>query len=194
MWRVNNPNIRQNSWVKPDGNAKSRIDYWLISAPLMQSEITTDIFVSPLSDHCLISLNLSDQTLLKRRKDYWKFSSSLLKNDAYCYKIREIILEIINNTHLFQIQKWEFLKFSIRKLSIAFSKKLEMEKREKENNLVKTLLNYYSKCIWSEEDKIQISNIQSELDEYYFSKTRGAYVRSKAKWIEDGGKKCIIFL
>lgn len=68
-----------------------------------------------------------------------------------------------------------------------------MEKREKENHLVKTLLDYYSKLDWSEEDKIEISNIQTQLDQFYLNKAQGAFVRSRAKWIEVGEKNSAFF-
>lgn len=29
IWRLQNPDIRQFSWIKPNANARSRIDYWL---------------------------------------------------------------------------------------------------------------------------------------------------------------------
>jgi len=46
----------------------------------------------------------------------------------------------------------------------------------------------YSKSDWSEEDKEKISNLQSKLDRIYIDKAKGAYIRSRARWIEEGEK------
>lgn len=41
----------------------------------------------------------------------------------------------------------------------------------------------------SEENAIEINQLQSKLDELYTEKGKKAFIRSKAKWIEDGRKK-----
>ena len=91
------------------------------------------------------------------------------------------------------ISKWEYLKFSIRKISIAFGKKLNKEKREEETNVVKELMHLYSKLNWNEDEKEIINNLQSKLDVMYLYKTKGADVRSRAKWIEEGEKNTACF-
>lgn len=192
VWRDSFPNTKQFTWLKPNGNSKSRIDFWLVSTSIMQLQIHTSNSINPLSDRCVISLVMSSQSLSRRRKDYWKFNSSLLRNE-FCSKIKELISDTKNNTNLSNIQKWEYLKFLIRKFSITFSKKLQLENKAKENNLIKSLLNYYSKVNWSEEDKIVISNLQTQLDQFYLNKAKGAFIRSRSKWIEEGEKNSSFF-
>ena len=91
------------------------------------------------------------------------------------------------------IQKWEYVKISIRKYSITFSKKLKMEKRAQETSVVKELMILYSKLHWNEEDKENLNKLQTKLDEMYITKAKGAYIRSRARWIEEGQKNTAYF-
>lgn len=82
---------------------------------------------------------------------------------------------------------------SCAKSHLTFSKKLNEERKADETKLIKELLSCYSKLNWSAEDKERINNLQSQLDEIYLNKAQGAYIRSRAKWIEDGEKNTSYF-
>ncbi len=56
-WRPMNPNLRQFSWFKPNGNSESRIDYWLTSYSLIDFIEDISISAAPLTDHCCISIS-----------------------------------------------------------------------------------------------------------------------------------------
>lgn len=58
---------------------------------------------------------------------------------------------------------------------------------------MKELLLHYSKLNWSAEDREKNNGPQSQLDELDLNKAQGAYVRSRAKWIEDGEKNTSYF-
>lgn len=59
--------------------------------------------------------------------------------------------------------------------------------------VIKDLMLLYRKLSWSKEDKDTINKLQSKLDEIYMNKARGAYVRSRARWIEEGEKNSAFF-
>lgn len=194
IWRTLNKDKRQFTWFKPNGKAKSRIDYWLTSNSILHHVTEANISNSPLSDHCIISLKLTKSNTSNKSKGYWKFNANLLTNMEYCSNIKNIILDIKKDDKLAtSIQKWEYLKFTIRKYSITFSRKLNREKKADETKLVKELLSYNSKLNWSAEDKDRINNLQSQLDEIYLNKAQGAYIRSRARWIENGEKNTSYF-
>lgn len=195
LWREQNGNRRQYTWMKPNGQIKSRIDYWLMSNSVSNYICHIKMSGSPLTDHCIVNLEiLYCKKMPKQSKDYWKFNSNLLYNKEYCSNVSKIILDIQNDESLHSaVQKWEFLKFSIRKYSISFSKKLKREKLERETHLINAILSYYNKMDWSEEDREKILQTQSKLDELYLEKAQGAYVRSRAKWIEEGEKSSAYF-
>lgn len=118
IWRILNRDKRQFTWFKPNGQTKSRIDYWLVLKHVTETNISN----SPLSDHCIINLKrTNDET--NKSKGYWKCNANLLTNEVYCTNIKQIILEVKNDNNVVSsIQEWEYLKFLIRKHSITFKK------------------------------------------------------------------------
>ena len=81
-----------------------------------------------------------------------------------------------------------FFKYRVRQISIKFGKKRSKVLREQELKLVQDIDNCCKKTPMSESDKNIFINLQSKLDEMYLRKARGAYVRSRAKWLEEGEK------
>ena len=57
-WRFFNPNTKEYTWYNKSHSLKSRIDLFLISAPLLQYVKNVSHEYAPLSDHKLVSLNL----------------------------------------------------------------------------------------------------------------------------------------
>lgn len=140
---------------------------------------------APLSDHCYIDLKLGARVENNRRKGYWKFNATLLENEDYCNMVREIIRVIENDNSFADINKWEFLKFKIRTATISFSKKLNRVRKEKEQNIFQEI----SRCCNSPDPNSQeLMELQTRLDNMYLQRAQGAFVRSRAKWIEAGEK------
>lgn len=194
VWRNLNHNIRQYTWFKPNGQSRSRIDYWLAADSIFEHITEANIACSPLSDHCIINLKISKNDTINKFKGYWKFNSNLLKNNKYCKSVEKIIQDIKNDANLVTaIQKWEYFKFTVRKFSISYSKKLQKERQIEETKLTTELISYYHKSEWSEDDKTNIIFLQSKLDEHYQNKARGAYIRSRARWLEEGEKNTSYF-
>lgn len=54
-------------------------------------------------------------------------------------------------------------------------------------------MDLYRKLNWSEEEKERINYLKSRLDVMYLNKAKGAYVRSRARWIEEGEKNTAYF-
>lgn len=100
-----------------------------------------------------MKLSKNDQT--NKARGSWKFNASLLRNEEYCGYIKKKKIEDIKNDNelLMAIPKWEYLKCTIRKYSVTFSKKLTEERKGDETKLIKKLLEYYSELDWSAEDK-----------------------------------------
>uniref|UniRef100_A0A8C6M6K1 Reverse transcriptase domain-containing protein n=1 Tax=Nothobranchius furzeri TaxID=105023 RepID=A0A8C6M6K1_NOTFU len=191
-WRHLNPNTIRFTWFNT--NYKSRIDHWLVANDLLSYEINTDISAAPLTDHCLIYLQLKPKVSTWGTTKYWKFNSTLLNYDSYCDGIRSILSGVITSEELdTSVRKWEFFKYKVRQFSISFSKTILRESQKKEIDLVKELNFYCSNSSPTEDDKQKIRNLQSTLDEMYTQKAKGAFIRSRAKWIEEGEKNNAYF-
>ena len=191
-WRHLNPGILKFSWF--NSNYKSRIDNWLIANNLLNYNLSSDISAAPLTDHSVILLYVKPNNRRTCSNKYWKFNSSLIKSDDYCQKIKSLITEIINSEELTTpVKKWEFLKYKIRQFTILFSKKSKKDFEKKELNIIKQLNVYCNKLNPTEDDKQKILNLQPELDEMYIQRAQGAFIRSRAKWIEEGEKNSAYF-
>ena len=85
---------------------------------------------------------------------------------------------------------WELIKKEIRAFAINFSKQKAKTQRDYESELVKKAHKAKRKLAKkeSEEAKENYDKITKELDNISFQRTRGACVRSKARWFEWGSK------
>lgn len=68
-----------------------------------------------------------------------------------------------------------------------------MKRGRHRTNLMKEFLSFYNKVDWSTEDTEKINNLQSQIDELYLIKAQAAYIRSRAKWVENGEKNTSYF-
>ncbi len=109
--------------------------------------------------------------------------------------IAQIYKKLINNiktrANISPIAKWELLKLECRTFSIYFSKKLSSEKKNKYAVLLKNISDLLNKQL--SENQYRLSSLQEELNSLYLEKAKGAFVRSRAKWLEFGEKKSAYF-
>ncbi len=193
-WRARNPNLKQFSWFKPNGNSKLRIDYWLNSYSLIDFIEVISISAAPLTDHCCISISFYSGKRESRNKGYWKFNADLLKHKDFCLQIKSLIknVELCKDLLSF-ISKWEYLKHKIREFSIQFSKNVSKARTKLELELTRDLNYLCNKSEMDNETKLQILSLQSKIDDLYIQKAKGAYVSSRARWIEKGEKSNTFF-
>lgn len=64
---------------------------------------------------------------------------------------------------------------------------------ERELNLMQKINECCKKSPMSETDKATFINLQSNLDQVYLKRAHGAFIRSRAKWIEEGEKNTVYF-
>lgn len=168
--------------------------FWLISDCIKENVADCFIATAPLSYHCFISFTLKPVNADKRNKGYWKFNASLLHSKAYCQGVKDIITEIIGDVNLSSYtSKWEFLKFRIGNFPTSLSKHLKQSHQLEEANLTREISLCCSKAIVTDADKRELLTLQTKLDEVYTRKAKGAYIRSKAKWTEDGERNSSYF-
>ena len=188
-WRVRNPDVRQFTWIKSKSNIEnkrkaSRIDYALISrgAPIEDIIHVT----APNTDHRSVYLVLKENDT-KRGKGYWKFNCKLLTNNNYIdFMNQELEKILISNGNLNPIEKWEYLKQRITKISQNYSRRLGSEKRLIQSQLMEKLDKLESKLPLSKEmDKI-LDKTRQDLEEITDDITRGIIFRSKCKWYLEG--------
>ena len=88
--------------------------------------------IAPLTDHSLIQLQLKPINISRNNKGFWKFNSSLLKDENCCQNIRAMLGEPLNDPEIQSyVNKWEFFKDKVRKYSISFNKEKALITRKR---------------------------------------------------------------
>ncbi len=78
------------------------------------------------------------------------------------------------------------MKYEIREFAVSRSKEIAKAKRNKENILIQNIMDIYDKQIESEQDRNLLIKLQLELEQIYEYKAKGAFIRSRRKWLEKG--------
>ena len=199
IWRRDHPKVHAHTFsIQNPIPIYTRLDYIFVSASLADLVSNTDITPSFLSDHDIPTMVIKQQKNFKRGKGFWKLNTNLLNDQQYIKGIQDLIKEV-KQEKLGDVPKWEWMKYKIRKYSIAYS---STQKKDKENRLLiydKKLQQYKielielenteERCIFTKENILyQIDKIQKDREELIEYKVRGAQIRSNCNWLMYGEK------
>ena len=198
-------NFRQYTWRKRNPIKQARLDFFLISEAIMPSVKDISIISSYRSDHSSVVLSLEINEF-KHGKGLWKFNTSLLEDKIYIEEVKKCINKVkeqyilpiynlefiennINNNLLeFTISNQLFLEMllmEIRGKTISYSAYKKKQKQERENNLIKDILNLENS---SDPDLELIETKKEELENLRKEKLHGVIIRSRVRWAEEGEK------
>ena len=108
---------------------------WLlfISNGLHEFTSTTDILAPISTDHSPVLFSLSKEKGTITSKGFWKYNSSLIKDQNYVNEIKDLIrnFNTKNDCDFSRQLKWEILKYKIRKFTIHYTKGLAEERKQK---------------------------------------------------------------
>ena len=197
IWRFHHPEKKQYTWNrKKPSIVQCRLDFFLCSFGLVDSVKKSNIGAGFLSDHSNISLSLYTSKN-KRGRGFWKLNCSLLNNLDYVKLIKETIIETVQyNKDTEPSLLWDTIKCQIRGASIKFSSTLKKNR----NNLIEILekkLNALEEkyaennCPSIEND---ISKVKEDLHKEVDRKTKGAIIRCRIRWHEEGEKNSNYFI
>ncbi len=198
---VNNQKRVYTYFNKNRPEADSRIDHIFVSKMSATTIDTVNVRKVPLvPDHKAVIMKLSCDT--SKGPGYWKLNTKLLENDVYKNGINRIVNDTYNEYEgkVSKRDLWDFCKLRIKEYSIAFSVKERRHQRDR--------ISYLEKRIASLQDQLSnesISNnepclinlktdLESEYELLYVNKTKGAQIRSKCKYIEEGERSTSYFL
>ena len=107
---------------------------------------------------------------------FWKFNSSLLKNETFKVNLRDFIKNTKSKLNFNDTQlNWELLKYEIRKFIICYSKAIAKRERARRLKLENTL-NFLENNLTGNLKKQQYKLLKSELDEIYDKIAEGVRV------------------
>ena len=199
IWRRLNPLLESYTWRNKSHKIQCRLDFFLISEEFANLHATCKIFHAPETDHSAISLHL--QARLKKQHrgpGFWKFNNSLLVDDNYVIALRK-------NIELYKVKyenvedkglKWDLIKMEIRGFTVKYAKTKAIRCKNEEM----TLQNKINELQLSLERNPNNNHAQNELlpaklrlQKIMHFKTKGAILRSKVRWYEEGERNTRYF-
>ena len=195
-WRYLNPQLKDFTWSRLNPCTARRLDYILCSENLITHIKDTQHLVCPVSDHKAVCLNITINDR-KRGKGYWKMNDSLLNSPQYRdFMNEEIETFLKDHASLDSTYVWELLKVHIKEKTMSYSRKsankYKMDLQDLESCL--EVLSLKIKDNPSKEYFDRFAKLKTQLGVLQLEKARGAQIRSREKWIEDGEKNTAYFL
>lgn len=128
---------------------------------------------------------------------FWKLNTSLLQDKEYVDIIKQVIQETVEiNSNADPQLLWDTIKLQIRGKSIQYSSRKKREIKNGIKILEKQIQDLELK--YSEEPSQntldQLTQLKEELDRDVEKCTKGAYIRSRARWQEEGERSTKYFL
>ena len=140
-----------------------------------------------------------------RGKGFWKLNTSLLSETRYVQEIKTAIESTVNqykdDTSLNPVLLWEMIKLKVREKSISYAahKKVATKNREemleREIALLEKQLDNAGNSNPSYHIVAErIFTLKKELENIFEYRTKGAIIRSKSQWYNEGEKNSSYFL
>ena len=196
IWRAQHPDTFQYTFrcMNPE-RIFTRLDFFLISDSMQCFVEESKIAPGYLTDHSNVQITVKTQNN-EKGKGFWKFNCLLLQDPDYVALIKNVIKETVEyNIEADPGWKWETIKLAIRSKSIQFASR----KKRSKDNIVAALNNRLQKLEQkmdsnpSQETEKNIKETQEDLDTFMAEKTRGAMIRSRARWVEEGERSTKYF-
>jgi exodeoxyribonuclease-3 len=205
IWRIKNPTERKYTWISnTTPKIMCRLDFILMTDSLQGYYDKSDIVPGYLSDHSCTTLNLELHDNIRGR-GFWKYNKTLNSDQILKEQIQNTIQETAEeNNGTDESLLWDLLKCKIRgtcikrAITIKREKKCKQEKltgelTKQEENIQHGIINKIDAETLRELERVK-NNTQVQLDELIAERTRGAALRSRVDWHEEGDKASKLFL
>lgn len=197
IWRVKFPDEVSFTWSNKDNTRLSRIDFWLVSKSIKEQDISVNILPCPLSDHKAVFISIKLFSDNDYKANYWKLNNSLLKVEEVNQKIPQLIKHFFNKAvveNSFSLN-WELFKYESAKYFRKLGSKLAKIRKLEEQRVITgiSVMSQISPDTLTEEEKIEMLNLQESLDNIYKKKAEGAFIRSRKRWLEEGEQNSAYF-
>ena len=199
IWRAKNESVRSFTWCKPKPYTASRLDMFIINYGITQ-QCKTTIEPGFSTDHSLISLTILHDHI-PRGKGYWKFNTMHLSDINFLHKVNEELDQLKASFYkkspqqrleeVVELITKECKAWSIQK---ACNQKVDVKNILEKIHKLKLKIENEKDTRIRDELLITKQNYESKYDKYETMKTRGAAIRSRAKWYSEGEKSSKYFL
>ena len=203
-FRVVHPEVKTFTWRKTCRrprkgwcNSARRIDYILINENLNPYIRSCSVVNPGFSDHRAILLELEFSSF-SFGPGLFKLNTSLLRDKNYCRIINEEIRNTVEEYKGLNPQVvWEMVKINVREISQQYSRYLARERKLLNNNYESELKQLESLLEQYPEDtelNMKADAVKNKLETEDLYKSKGAQIRSRTKYIEEGERNTKFFL
>ena len=196
IWRYLHPTASSFTWNRWDGQLASRIDLVGCPYPWIASVSACDIIPFPFSDHCALLFSFSIPDVIPPGPGLWKLNISILQEMDYVKLITDFWFGWQRSQNNFPSLSdwWELGKQKIKDLTIGYCTKKAKERRA-ERALLSRLADHLKfhvdlgrmSCLGPYQSTL------AELGRFDLEAARGAQVRSRVRWVEEGEKSSAYF-
>ena len=199
IWRVYHTDEKDFTWNRVNPFIARRLDYCFLTDNLLQFCVSSDHLIVPNTDHKAVTLELNESEF-KRGPGYWRFNCSHLKDADFVNSMNSLLDNCVQQRYIDNKSAtvtWENCKREIKDFCIDYgrmkaqeNRNIEKDLQQKLENLEKLLIDNPN-CI---ESQANYNDLKQKLELIHLSKAKGAQIRSRIKWIEDGEKNTKYFL
>ena len=163
-----------------------------------------DILAGFTTDHSIVTIKVALHSNPKGL-GFWKLNTSFLTETEYINQIRATIEEVQNEYRNDQSINadllWEMIKLKVRERTIKYAKAKKAKISRKEEELERAINKLQNEIDSSSNSKNKKRSAQEEsenrtreLDELIEYRTKGAILRAKCRWYNEGKKNTKYFL
>lgn len=185
-YRILNPDKKIFTWRRKTPFKQGRLDYILISENLSNITETVSIKSGYRSDHSVVVYELKFNSFV-RGKGLWKFNNNLLHDKIYVEKVKKLIVSVKDqyNNSIDESAFLDILLMEIRGITISYSSYRKRENDKIEKQLISDINELENSTDF---DFSLLEEKQATLETLRKEKLRGHFIRSRAKWIDEGEK------
>ena len=205
IWRIGHPSEKQFTWFRRQPVTMSRIDLFISSMNTLQNVNSCDILPGRLSDHSFVKLDVSFGAKVKGR-GFWKFNNALLLDKTFV-EMMNVEIEAMSNEYAEgdPALRWELVKLRAQDFSSNYSRGRASEQKKEIKNLdhkINQLRKKLAIINLKAENAVQIIHntnlkidiLEEKLNKFTLERARGAMLRSKTNWVQNGEKNSSYFL
>ncbi|KAJ8039065.1 hypothetical protein HOLleu_16658 [Holothuria leucospilota] len=195
IWRDRHTRDQSFTWISNIFHyILCRLGVFLICNSFMHMVSNTSISTSHKSDHCIVNLDINI-SIENRGPGFWKFNNFLFKDSHYL----KLITDLVHNTKCMYVNNdasfiWEYMKYSIRKSTTAYSKAKAREIRNTEKDLLMEIA-HLEQTLYPSSDFVlnRIRDARNRPQTIYDIKIQGILVRSRTRGFKEGKRNTKYF-
>ena len=195
-WRTKNPEAREFTWNRPNGSQGSRID--MIWVPMRYLGLISSVGIFPFfrSDHSYVYIKIDLPFNIDRGKGLWKFNTAHLKDESFCSEIVQFWTDWRSEQARFSTLSswWDAGKARLKKLICQLSRKSSGAAKQNIKRLNDSLVTLQQQSDNEGNTSILLEAAKAELISALETEARGAQIRARVQWAEEGEKSTKYFL